>query len=82
MSRDVSIVSQPVVSPVEHPETIETTTPSRDIALKHRLSISGLKWKGGRRDVYFRAHKREDCTGIHAATSGGALMESAPRRRP
>src|SRR5215469_1266138 len=47
MSRNVSIASEPVAAAGRAPETTETITPMRDIALKHRLSTSALEWNGG-----------------------------------
>jgi hypothetical protein len=82
MSRDVSIVSQLVVRPVEQLKQLKQRERLRDIGLKHRRSTSAREWNGREEDVYFRAYRREDNAGVRTATNGGAVMESTPRRRP
>jgi hypothetical protein len=82
MSRDVLIVSQPVVRTVEHLKQLKQRGRLRDIVLKHRLSTSAREWNRREDDVYFRAYRREDNAGVRTATNGGVVMESTPRRRP
>ena len=62
-------------------ETTETIAPLRDIALKHRLPRSAPESNAGEDDVYFRAQRREDCTGIHPATEIGRFLFKPGRHR-
>jgi hypothetical protein len=82
MSRDVSIISAVLRGAWYRLKQLKQRERLRDIVLKHRLSTSAREWNGREEDVYFRAYRREDSVGVRSATSGGAVMESTPRRRP